>query len=319
MNKTASSLNLGALTLCHRIALQTHEDMLRRDDLEGTLLDQLPPGTLLLSPDFDIEAPAAGQSTHQQLDDDAIAERWQNRLRRIHDRGAMMIAPLRHLGGYAQTAIGVDAPLGVTRSPLRTQIQDSFRRPVASEHLLPLSLAMIDDVLAAYGRSALLAQAIGFDGVELRADSPHLPSQFLHNRINTRMDAYGGSIGNRERFLMESVQQLVDVFGAPRVSVRLSPRLDAGASEDTNAERLYQHLLRELSGLELACIHLSLPDNQALEPTLQALRGCATEPLLMSAAGLGSHIEALLTRRLVDAVVVDHPSSLPPRPLAPGA
>lgn len=41
--------------------------------------------------------------------------------------------------------------------------------------------------------------------------------------MNTRTDEYGGSIENRIRFTLECMDQLIEVFGADRVGLKLSP------------------------------------------------------------------------------------------------
>jgi N-ethylmaleimide reductase len=40
---------------------------------------------------------------------------------------------------------------------------------------------------------------------------------------NKRTDAYGGSIENRARLLVETLQALVGVWGPARVAIRLAP------------------------------------------------------------------------------------------------
>jgi 2,4-dienoyl-CoA reductase-like NADH-dependent reductase (Old Yellow Enzyme family) len=63
----------------------------------------------------------------------------------------------------------------------------------------------------------------GFDGVELHGANGYLIEQFLQDSTNIRTDRYGGSIQNRVRLLTETVDALIDLWGAPRVGVRLSP------------------------------------------------------------------------------------------------
>ena len=63
----------------------------------------------------------------------------------------------------------------------------------------------------------------GFDGVEIHGANGYLIEQFLQSHTNLRTDRYGGSIENRARFLMEITQAVIEVWGADRVGVRLSP------------------------------------------------------------------------------------------------
>ena len=63
----------------------------------------------------------------------------------------------------------------------------------------------------------------GFDGVEIHAGGGHLPDQFLQTITNARTDAYGGSVQNRMRFVLEVVDAVVKAVGAEKVGIRLSP------------------------------------------------------------------------------------------------
>ena len=67
------------------------------------------------------------------------------------------------------------------------------------------------------------ALAAGFDGVEIHGANGYLLEQFLQSRSNQRTDRYGGSIENRTRLLLEIADAVIDVWGANRVGVRLSP------------------------------------------------------------------------------------------------
>ena len=51
----------------------------------------------------------------------------------------------------------------------------------------------------------------------------YLIHQFLDSTSNQRTDYYGGSIANRARFALESLQATVDVFGPKRVAIKLNP------------------------------------------------------------------------------------------------
>lgn len=63
----------------------------------------------------------------------------------------------------------------------------------------------------------------GFDGVELHNANGYLPDQFLQDVSNKRTDAYGGSIENRSRFTLETLEGIVKAIGAEKTGIRLSP------------------------------------------------------------------------------------------------
>lgn len=52
-------------------------------------------------------------------------------------------------------------------------------------------------------KSARLAIEAGFDGVEIMAANGFIFDQFLSTELNNRTDEYGGSVENRQRFLLK--------------------------------------------------------------------------------------------------------------------
>src|SRR3546814_4786120 len=48
----------------------------------------------------------------------------------------------------------------------------------------------------------------GYDGVEIHAANGYLFQQFFSPRVNQRTDAYGGSLENRMRLLLETIARL---------------------------------------------------------------------------------------------------------------
>jgi N-ethylmaleimide reductase len=66
-----------------------------------------------------------------------------------------------------------------------------------------LETSEIPGIVAQYAQGARNALAAGFDGVEVHGVNGYLIDQFLRDGANRRTDAYGGSIENRMRFLLE--------------------------------------------------------------------------------------------------------------------
>src|SRR3546814_11844059 len=65
------------------------------------------------------------------------------------------------------------------------------------------------------------AALAGFDAVEVHGAHGYLLDQFLRDSVNDRDDAYGGTLENRSRLLLEVVDQAIAAFGAGRVGVRI--------------------------------------------------------------------------------------------------
>ena len=102
-----------------------------------------------------------------------------------------------------------------------------------------LDIAEIPGIVEDYRKAAERAKAAGFDGVELHAANGYLPNQFLQDGSNKRSDAYGGSIENRSRFLLELVEALMSVWGGDRVAVRIGPSGTRNGKWDSNPQALF--------------------------------------------------------------------------------
>lgn len=81
-----------------------------------------------------------------------------------------------------------------------------------------------------------------------------MPDSFLKNGINQRKDKYGGSVENRSRFMLEAIDQLIKVYGADRVGVKLSPTGRFLDAYDTDPVPLYNYLISELDKKKIAFI-----------------------------------------------------------------
>jgi len=116
----------------------------------------------------------------------------------VHRAGGRLIFQLMHAGGQAKREVIAGTPLAPSagvRDPV------SLRRPAAMDE------AQIAEAIQAFGEAARRAAEAGADGVQLHAAHGYLINQFLSPFYNDRADRWGGSEGNRFRFLHEVVQE----------------------------------------------------------------------------------------------------------------
>lgn len=66
---------------------------------------------------------------------------------------------------------------------------------------------------------------------------------------NHRTDAYGGSIANRSRFLLELVEAMVSVWGSGRVAVRIGPSGIWNGMVDSDPRALFAYVADQLKRL----------------------------------------------------------------------
>lgn len=114
--------------------------------------------------------------------------------------GGQVWMQLSHAGRQTQKSIN-PAP----KAPSSVQVTlpgNRFGEPVA------MSEAEILDLVQRFAHAAFVARETGFDGVQLHGAHGYLISAFLSPRSNTRTDQWGGSLANRARFLLMSIDSI---------------------------------------------------------------------------------------------------------------
>ena len=164
--------------------------------------------------------------------------------------GAQVWMQISHPGRQVQAAQG-----GLTWSPSDVAMDlgkhsKLFARPT------PMRPEDIAETIARFAATARQAEAAGFDGVEIHGAHGYLLSQFLSPLTNRRTDAWGGSIENRARLLIEVVKAVrAAVRPGFTVAVKLnSADFQRGGFDQADAVRVIEMLndlavdLLELSG-----------------------------------------------------------------------
>jgi 2,4-dienoyl-CoA reductase-like NADH-dependent reductase (Old Yellow Enzyme family) len=112
------------------------------------------------------------------------------------------------------------------------------------------------DIIERWARVATIAKESGFTGVQVHSAHGYLSSQFLSPRVNLRTDRWGGSLENRARLLLQTVEAVRASVGPHfPVSVKLnSADFQQGgfSNEDAAEVARWLHELRidllEISG-----------------------------------------------------------------------
>lgn len=205
---------------------------------------------------------------------DEQVEGWKSVTRAVHDAGGQILLQLWHVGRISDP-VYLDGALPVSSSPVRPAGHVSLIRPL-KPFVTPRALATgeIPDLIQAFRKGAENAKAAGFDGVEIHGANGYLIDQFLQDSVNHRTDAYGGSIENRARFMLEVTDAVITVWGADRVGMHLAPRCDSHDMGDSDPAALFGHCARELGKRKLAflCARES-HDKAALGPMLKEAFG----------------------------------------------
>ena len=195
---------------------------------------------------------------------------WQQVTAAVHQAGGLILMQLWHVGRISDPFY-LDGALPVAPSAIAPAGHVSLLRP-AKDFVTPraLEIAEIPGIVEDYRRAAENARFAGFHGVEIHAANGYLIDQFLQDSTNKRNDAYGGSLENRARFLLEVTDAVVSVWGADRVGVHLAPRGDSHDMGDSNLAEVFHHAARQLGNRQLAflCARESY-DKPALGPSLK--------------------------------------------------
>jgi N-ethylmaleimide reductase len=178
----------------------------------------------------------------------------------VHSAGGRVVMQLWHVGRISHPSLQPGGALPVAPSAIAPKGQawtlDGMRDFVTPH---ALTTAEIAGVVADFRRGAQNARSAGFDGVEIHGANGYLVDQFLRDGSNRRDDAYGGSALNRVRFLLEVTEAAVDVWGADRVSVRLSPTNPYNDVVDSNPAATFATAVNELNRFGLAYLHIVEP------------------------------------------------------------
>ena len=85
--------------------------------------------------------------------------------------------------------------------------------PSDGEGFRAMTLAEIETTVHGFASAAKLCRESGFDAVQVHGAHGYLLSQFLSPYFNHRIDAYGGNLENRARFLLEVVRAVRAAVG----------------------------------------------------------------------------------------------------------
>ena len=182
---------------------------------------------------------------------------WRKVTDRVHERGGKIFLQLWHVGRISHTDLqsGGQAPVGPSAVPAKgkTFVGGKFVDVSAPR---ALELSEIPGIIEAFKTGAANAIAAGFDGVEVHGANGYLLDQFAKDGANKRTDAYGGSIQNRAKLMLEVTKAVAGEAGPDRTGIRLSPVTPANDISDSNPQPLFDYITDQLSALKLVYIHV---------------------------------------------------------------
>ncbi|KUJ15332.1 12-oxophytodienoate reductase [Mollisia scopiformis] len=221
------------------------------------------PGGFLISEALEIHPRGKGFLHTPGIFAEAQIEAWKPVTAAVHKKGGIFFAQLCHPGRVAvPSQNGGFPPLSSTPKPLPGNHpnfgqDNSIGEPYVESQAM--SLSDISDVTSQFVLAAQNAVRAGFEGIEIHAANGYLFDQFLHDNINDRTDRYGGSIENRTRFLLETVDAIGKEIGCEKVGVRLAPWYRQKGTEDSDRIGTFSKMAGALDRRGLAYVHLIEP------------------------------------------------------------
>ena len=218
------------------------------------------PGGLIIAEATPVLPTGTGSPNVPGIYSEAQIAGWKRVVDAVHAKGGLIFLQLWHVGRVSHSSFQPGGALPV--APSAIAIPDDLKamtadgKPASYETPRALETDEIPGLVAAYGRAARNAIAAGFDGVEIHGANGYLLDQFAKDGANQRTDAYGGSIENRARLMLEVAKAVSGAIGADKTGIRLSPVTPANDISDSNPQPLFDYIVDQLAALNLVFIHL---------------------------------------------------------------
>ena len=183
---------------------------------------------------------------------------WADVTTAVHRAEGTIFCQLWHVGRISHPDLLPEGQLPVAPSAIRPT-GEAFTYTGTKPYVTPRALetAELPDIVNAYRIAAKNALSAGFDGIEVHAANGYLLDEFLRDGSNRRTDAYGGSVENRARLLLEVLDAVCGVWGASRVGVRLSPVQPFTDMQDSDPRATFTRVTELISPYALAYLHIT--------------------------------------------------------------
>ena len=309
------SLTLGAVTTPHRVFMAplTRMRATAPGDVPNELMReyyvQRASAGLMISEGTQISPEGKGYMDTPGIYNDEQVAGWRTITDAVHAAGGRIAAQLWHVGRVSHESFHDGGlPVSASAAPYRnrTSIRGEDGQPTRANCPTPRALELdeIPRLLEDYRRATVNARDAGFDLVEIHGAHGYLLHQFLSPDSNQREDAYGGSLENRARLMLEVTDVVAGAWSPDRVGIRISPIGSFNGTEDPSGAESGLYVARELAQRNLAFLHLSEPDwaggPQLEEDFRRDLRTAHPGPII----GAGNY-DAAKAELLLDAGWID--------------
>ena len=312
-------LKMGALEAKNRIFMapltrgRAAKPMFVPNAMMGTYYKQRAGAGMILTEATGISTEGLGWPSAPGIWSDEQTEAWKPIVEGVKEAGGLIAMQLWHMGRIvAPYFLGGERPFSASE----TKAPGEAHTPEGRQEYAVARAMTQDDInrtIDDYRRAAENAKKAGFDSVQLHGANGYLVDQFLRDGTNHREDDYGGSPENRTRFMREVLEAIVDVWGADRVGIRLSPNGDSQGTDDSNPPATFGAAAKVIEELGLAYLELRQPGpdgtfGQTDVPKQDALiRSLYSGALILNSDYSAAEADADVTSGRCDAVSFGRP------------
>lgn len=186
---------------------------------------------------------------------------WKKVTDAVHAKGGQIALQLWHGGRACHPLLNGGAqPVAPSALPITG---DEVHTPEGKKpYVTPRELRddEIPGIIAGFKKAAENAKAAGFDAVEVHGANGYLLDEFLRDGANQRSGPYGGSLENRARLMLEVIDAVVEVWGADRVGLRISPLNSYNSMIDSDPVGVTTYIAEQTSARGLAYLHVMRAD-----------------------------------------------------------
>lgn len=263
-SKLFSSCDLGGITLKNRIVMapMTRSRAIGNvpNDLMAEYYGARAGAGLIITEGTSPSPDGLGYARIPGIYSDAQVAGWKKVTDAVHKKGGHIFLQMMHTGRITHPlnipdgaeVIGASA-IAAANTPMWTDQEGMKDLPAPKEVATKDIPALIEEFVHA-ARSAVTA---GFDGVELHGANGYLLEQFLNAASNQRTDQYGGSIENRNRFVLEVAAAVAAAIGKEKTAIRLSPfGINGEMVADGSTIEQYTQLAEGLNKTGIVYIHI---------------------------------------------------------------
>ncbi len=192
---------------------------------------------------------------------------WLRLVNTVHSAGSLIFAQLQHCGRISHPSHQPGGTAPVAPSAIKPK-GHAVTANGFQDYVLPraLTLSETEDAVEEFRLAAVNAREAGFDGIEVHGANGYLIDQFLRDGTNQRLDAYGGTLEKRARFLHEVIDAVTGVFPASRVGLRLTPENSFNDMSDSDPQGHFEQIVASLSDRGLAYLHVLEGDMTGAAP-----------------------------------------------------